>query len=266
MTLDELTVVRASPGLTWRARAGGKVVGSVTAFLRPDDRWEVRLDHESRPDSRAPLIAAVAANVQADLHAVAGEKNREASRYWAELGFVVNRREGIYLIPTDPGRHRPGAAEVPDDIVVISARDADTDDLRLLDDALRQDVPGTEGWQWDPADFNEETYGSSDFDPATYLVAADASLGEYIGLARVWVGPGRPRLGLIAVRPKYRRLGLSRAMLTRVFAVLHERGAAEVSCEVDDSNVAALRLLAGFGARRINGMVMLVKHQDAGRH
>jgi ribosomal protein S18 acetylase RimI-like enzyme len=264
MTLDELTVVRASPGLTWRARAGGRVVGSASAFLRPDDRWEVRLDHESRADSRAPLIAAVAANVQADLHAVAGEKNREALRYWAELGFVVSRREGIYLIPTDPVRHRPGAAGVPDDIMVISARDADTDDLRLLDDALRQDVPGSDGWEWDPADFNEETYGP-DFDPATYLVAADASLGEYIGLARVWVGPGRPRLGLVAAKPKYRRLGLSRAMLTRVFAVLHERGVAEVSCEVDDSNVAALRLLADFGARRINGMVLLVKHQRAGQ-
>jgi hypothetical protein len=47
--------------------------------------------------------------------------------------------------------------------------------------------------------------------------------------------------------------------------VLHELGAAEVSCEVDDSNVAALRLLADFGARRINGMVMLVKHQQAGQ-
>jgi len=63
------------------------------------------------------------------------------------------------VIPTDPVVTGLQVIAEPEDIVVISAVDADEDHLRLLDDALRQDVPGTAGWQWDPGDFREETFG-----------------------------------------------------------------------------------------------------------
>ena len=108
-------------------------------------------------------------------------------------------------------------------LVIISANDGFEDQLRLLDDALRQDLPGTEGWQWDPVDFNEETFGS-DFDPATYLVAVDVAERRVHRPGRVWNNPGRPRLGLIAVLPPYRRRGLATVLLARAFRVLHGRG------------------------------------------
>ena len=134
--------------------------------------------------------------------------------------------------------------------------------MRHLDDALRQDVPGAEGWKWDPVDFNEETFGF-DFDPATYLVAVDVPSGEYIGLVRVWKNPGRPRLGLIAVLPACRRRGLASLLLARAFRVLHERGTKEVTAEVDDTNAPSGSLMSKIGARRIGGSVELMRPRQA---
>ncbi len=258
---SSLRVVRASPGLTWRALdecvEGAKMVGAVTAFLRPDNRWFVFFD-DCRADAYGPLLAAVADNTGGDLYATADEADQEAAARFARLGFTQNRREGIFMIPTDPVSTGFSDVLVPDDTVIISAEKADEDDLRLLDEALKADVPGNDGWVWDPGDFHEETFGP-DFDPATYLVAADTTSGSYMGLARVWVGRSRSRLGLIAVLPPYRRRGVAKALLARAFAVLHERGQVEVSAEIDDSNTASLTLLGGMGARRRGGTIEFVK-------
>ena len=161
----------------------------------------------------------------------------------------ISRRESFFVIPTDPEVTGLHDTDEPDGVVIISANDGFEDQLRLLDDALRQDVPGTEGWQWDPAGFNEETFGS-DFDPATYLVAVDVASGEYIGLVRVWNSPGRPRLGLIAVLPPYRRRGLATVLLARAFRALHERGKKEVTAEVDDTNAAGGAIMSKLRRRR----------------
>jgi len=246
-----------SPGLTWRALDDASSVGAITAFLRPDNRWFAWFD-TCRDDAYLPLLTAVAGNVGADLYANVDEADAEAAARLIDLGFTQSRREGIYLVPTDPGRTGLADVAVPDETVIISAASADEDDLRLLDETLRQGVPGTDGWAWDPGDFHAETFGD-DFDPATYLVAADTSGGGYIGLARVWVGPGTPRLGLIAVLPNYRRRGVARALLARAFAVLHERGQGQVSAEIDDANTASLTLLGSIGARRQAGTVEFVK-------
>ena len=256
-----LRVVRATPGLTWRALDGADVVGSITAFLRPDNRWFVLLD-SGREDADRQLVSAVAANTASDLYATAEEADVAEQERLAGLGFEVNRREGIFVMPTDPDLTGLTKVRPPDDIVAISAADADEEDLRLLDDALKQDVPGNDGWKWYPADFHAETF-SDDFDPATYLVAADTASGSYIGLARVWVGPGRPRLGLIAVTRPHRGRGIARALLGRTFGVLHERGQAEVTAEIDDVNTASLALLTGVGARRVGGTVEYVKRVPA---
>jgi ribosomal protein S18 acetylase RimI-like enzyme len=78
-------------------------------------------------------------------------------------------------------------------------------------------------------------------------------------LVRVWNNFMGPRLGLIAVVPRYRRRGLAKALLARAFGVLHERGQTEVSAEVDDTNVASTSLLEALGARRTGGLVELIK-------
>jgi ribosomal protein S18 acetylase RimI-like enzyme len=254
-------IVRAPPGLIWRAVDGDQVVGAVSALLRPNGQWFVHFDL-CRDDSYEALLAAVADNTGSDLYTAVDERNEDALALFERLGFRVARRESIVAIPTDPEVTGLHMTDEPDGVIVISANDAFEDQLRLLDNALRQDVPGAEGWQWDPADFNEETFGS-DFDPATYLVAVDVPSGEYIGLVRVWINPGRPRLGLIAVLPSYRGRGLASLLLARAFRVLHERGKKEVTAEVDETNAASSALLAKLGARRIGGSVELIRPRQA---
>ncbi len=249
-------VVRATPGLVWRALSGQQAIGAVTAFLRPDDRWFVNFD-AGEDASYQPLLLAVAANTGSDLYATVDETDEQALAMFARLGFTVNRRESNVLIPTDPDITGLTDIDEPDDMVIISAVDADEDELRLLDDALRQDVPGTAGWTWNPGDFHEETFDSQ-FDPATYLIAVERTSGQYVGLVRVWSMPGRPRLGLIAVRRSYRRRGIASTLLARAFRVVYERGETDVTAEVDATNSPSVSLLTRLGARRLGGTIELV--------
>ncbi|MGN6678413.1 MAG: GNAT family N-acetyltransferase [Streptosporangiaceae bacterium] len=261
MPESRVRIVRAPPGLIWRAVDGDQVVGAVSAVLRPNGRWFVHFDL-SHEDNYEPLLAAVAENTGSDLYTVVDERNKDALARFEQLGFAVNRHESVVAIATDPQVTGLHVTDEPDGVITISANDAFEDQLRLLDDALRQDIPGAEGWRWDPVDFNEETF-SREFDPATYLVAVDVPSGEYIGLVRVWMNPGRPRLGLIAVLPQYRGRGLASLLLARAFRVLHERGKKEVTAEVDESNAASRSLMEKLAARRIGGYLELIRpHQS----
>lgn len=248
---------RARPELTWRASAGEEVAGDVSAWLRPDGRCEVFFD-AWRTDSYGPLIDAVARDLGRDLHVTLDDGEIEALEACAAAGFAEHRRESYYRIPTDPAVTGLAEARLPGGLDSISAAAADVDRLRLLDDALRQDVPGSDGWRWEPDDFREETFSPA-FDPATYLVAVERAGGEYAGLARVWLNRGGPRLGLVAVLARFRRRGVARALLGQAFGVLSARGMPSVSCEVDDTNVACRTLVTALGARRYGGSVELIR-------
>jgi hypothetical protein len=259
MVAAALTVFRMRPALTWRALDGDLVAGEVSARLRPDNRWFLYFD-TWRADAYPPLADAVARDLGHDLYVTLEDAEYDALDACAEAGFAVHRRESYYRIPTDPVATGLAGAVLPAGLDVLSAADADITRLRLLDDTLRQDVPGSEGWRWDAEEFRAETF-SSFFDPATYLVAVDRASGEYAGLVRIWRNRAGPRLGLIATRAQYRRRGLAGALLGRAFAVLTGRGDMSVVGEVDDANVASLSLLTGLGARRYGGSVELIRRQ-----
>jgi ribosomal protein S18 acetylase RimI-like enzyme len=191
-----------------------------------------------------------------DLYVEVDETAGHAREVLAARGFVVQRHEHHYVIPT----HLPVAGTTATaGFAFVSAADCDVDRLRELDDALRQDVPGAAGWRNDPARFADQTFGDPEFDPATYLIAVVRGTGDYAGLARVWIRPQGPRLGLIGVLPGFRRRGLAVSLLTSVFGVLAARGESEVTCEVDDTNTASNALVTGLGARRVGGAVELMR-------
>jgi ribosomal protein S18 acetylase RimI-like enzyme len=140
----------------------------------------------------------------------------------------------------------------------LEARRADEieeDALRLLDDELRQDVPGTDGWRWTAEEFRDETYLSPHFDPAVYLVAVGRD--EPIGICRVWVRPEHPKLGFIGVRRSLRRRGIARWLIGEAFAELAARGEQEVWTEVDETNVASRTLLESLDGRPVGASVEL---------
>jgi ribosomal protein S18 acetylase RimI-like enzyme len=256
-----LTVCRMRPTLTWRALDGDLVAGEVSARLRPDNRCFLYFD-TWRADACPPLADAVARDLGRDLYVTLEDAEYDALDACAEAGFAVHRRESYYRIPTDPAVTGLAGAVLPTGLDILSAADADITRLRLLDDALRQDVPGSDGWRWDAEQFRAETF-SPFFDPATYLVAVDGASGQYAGLVRIWRNRAGPRLGLIATLASYRRRGVARALLGQAFAVLAAQGATSVVGEVDDTNVASLSLLTGLGARRYGGNVELIRRRPA---
>jgi ribosomal protein S18 acetylase RimI-like enzyme len=247
-------VVRSPPELAWRALADDEQVGLAKAWVRPDGRRFVFF-RSCRADAYEPLLDAVADQLPGELYVSVDEGDGDVYR---ELGFVVKRRHSHYLLPTDPAATGLRTAVVPSGFVLVPADHVDLDRLRLLDDALRQDVPGTDGWRWDDAGFREELTPPS-YDPATYLVAVEQATGEYVGIVRVWHNPDGPRLGFIGVLPAYRRRGVARALLAAAFGVLHARGQAEVSTGIDDENVASRSLLEPLGARRTGGSLELIR-------
>jgi GNAT superfamily N-acetyltransferase len=257
MVAAALAVSRMRPALTWRALDGDLVAGEVSARLRPDNRWFLYFD-TWRADAYPPLADAVARDLGRDLYVTLEDAEYDALDACAEAGFAVHRRESYYRVPADPVVTGLAGAVLPAGLGVVSAADADITRLRLLDDALRQDVPGCQGWRWDTEQFRAETF-SPFFDPATYLVAVDRHSGEYAGLVRIWRNRAGPRLGLVAVLARYRRRGVARALLGQAFAVLAARGDTSVVGEADDANAASVSLLTGLGARRYGGNVELIR-------
>jgi GNAT superfamily N-acetyltransferase len=279
VTGSPVCTVKLSAPLTWRAHDDDALVGTLFGWLRPDRRWAVWFE-ACRDDYYEPLLAMAVGDLRHDLYASADETDDDALAVYGRLGFEVTRREGNIVIPVGArpagraalaaGRGAALAAggaalaagrtapALPDGIRVISAADADEDRLRVLDGALREDVPGGDGWRWDPADFRAETYESDEFDPATYLVAVDQADGEYAGLVRIWMRPTVPKLGLIALLPPYRGRGLAKALVGAALDGVSERGVTEVVADVDDTNAACTGLLASFGGRRDGGTVELV--------
>ncbi|MDQ3381070.1 MAG: GNAT family N-acetyltransferase [Actinomycetota bacterium] len=212
----------------------------MNAHVRPDGRhFVVDPDPEFLIEATTDVYCTVDAS--------------EIDAYLA-LGFEVHRREGTYGVPI-----RSERVDAPQGVVFVHADEVDETTLRLLDNELRQDVPGTDGWQWDEADFREETYEAADFDPTTYLVAHDGETDQWVGIVRVWMKQPTPRLGFVGVRRPYRRRGIARALLGEVFARLHERGICEVSTEIDETNTASRALLEGLGARRTGTTVELIR-------
>jgi ribosomal protein S18 acetylase RimI-like enzyme len=174
---------------------------------------------------------------------------------------VPHRRELLLRLPTDPRDSGLAETAPPEGITLVRAHAVEERRLRLLDDDLRQDVPGTDGWRWDEDGFRAETYESPDYDPASYVVAVTAA-AEYVGIARIWMKPGLARLGFIGVRREHRRRGLARALLAAVFAVVHERDVQWVSTEVDEQNIASRTLLQGVGSEVVGASLELFRRGD----
>jgi ribosomal protein S18 acetylase RimI-like enzyme len=255
-------VVRVVPGVHWHVLDDDEVAGRAHALYRPDNRVFVSVD-TWREDVFALLVAAVVEDLPLDLRTIVDTDDPAELDRWSAAGFRPDRREAAYLIPTAAPATGLHAARLPAGFTLISAAAADLDRLRALDELLREDVPGSDGWVNDPEQFAADTFNPALFDPAAYLVAVHDASGHYAGLVRVWGRRQHARLGLIGVRRPCRRRGLARALLAAAFPAVHARGITEVLAEADVSNTASTALLTGIGARRIGGSVELLRRGTA---
>jgi RimJ/RimL family protein N-acetyltransferase len=255
-------IVRPSRTATWRVLRGDESSGSAYALCRPNRRWFVSVDTWDE-DEFAPLVEAMADDLRNDLYTTLEDGDPEL-RQWLALGFTIHRRELRFRMPVNPARTGLDTAATELAVALLPADAVDVALLRRLDDTLREDVPGAEGWRNDPEEFAQYTFGTKQFDPTTYLVAVDDAAARFAGLVRVWNMPKVPRLGLIGVTSGYRRHGLARVLLAAAFSSLHQRGIEYVDAEVDSSNPAALALLTGIGAVETGVSLELVRRATAG--
>lgn len=116
--------------------------------------------------------------------------------------------------------------------------DTDLSALTELDNRLRQDVPGTEGWQ-DTAAGVADSLRDDELDPDLYLVAVDRHTGSYDGIIRVWMRQAVPKLGFIGVVRPLRRTRLAAMLLGEVADRLARRGVQFIATSTDVTNAAS---------------------------
>jgi RimJ/RimL family protein N-acetyltransferase len=233
----------------WVAWDGSSPAGALGVWHSPDGRCRLYFD-QCRPDAYRPLTAAIAGPCYAQVP-LPDEAAQAALR---DLGFTGIRVEHDYRVPV-----RRVDAPVPDGLSLITIDQAVPERVMRLDTAIRQDIPGSDGWQPDMEFFRQQTY-TEPRDPRTYLIAVDGP--EYVGLVRVWppvrAGAVR-RLGCVGVLAPYRGRGLARALVAAAFGPLADDGTTEVTCEIDDANTASRALFASFGAVAEGGTIELYR-------
>jgi mycothiol synthase len=110
-------------------------------------------------------------------------------------------------------------------------------------------------WHFRPQPFEEwssDAFGREDFDPTLIWLAEDGA--ELAGFsANSWHFSGDPEfgwIGILGVRPRWRRRGLATALLRQSFRDFRERGAKRVGLGVDAQNeTGAVRLYERVGMR-----------------
>jgi GNAT superfamily N-acetyltransferase len=208
---------------THRRPDGRVVVFPARAWTSDQARWAV----EFARSRGVSVITHVSADRVDELHILAA------------AGFTTARREVKVEVDLDEALTNIGDARLPPGVVAISAADADVDRLRLLDEVLRDDIPGTAGWRSTPEEFADETFSTPAFNPAAYLVAVKEDTGEYIGLVRIWMNRSGPRIGMFGVLRPHRRRGITLALLARCLAAARDIGHGTATSEYDETNEAS---------------------------
>ncbi len=242
--------LRARAAPRWLAFDGGKAVGVATATTRPDRRTFVSLAGDL--EAYGLLVETVATGVRRPLHAHADCADGELLGMLAAAGFVeVMVAESFRVLFAD-ALDVLQRVETPDWVAMIDAADADAGRLFTLDNTIRQDVPGTDGWRGDRDMFLDELA-----DPAAYAVAVDETNGEYAGLARVWRNPGGPRFGLVGVLRQYRGSPVGPALIRRVLEEAAGWGHESFVTETSLTNRAVHPRLARLAADKLGRFAQL---------
>ncbi|MEU3772794.1 GNAT family N-acetyltransferase [Streptomyces sp. NPDC032472] len=254
--MNSMMVSRVSE-TQWQAVANGRIVGHGDAAQRSDGRLFVSID-VWQDEAFGPFATEMLADLQTPLHTLVDEADSDLRSRWEQAGFTLGRREGEYVLSTDPRENGLGAVPLPQGVTILPGAEADAGLLHALDRAIREEVEASVGWQTMPAEVVPRPAAMTAADPSKYTVAVRG--GAYVGLARVAPVRRRARIGLVAVRAGQHRQGIGRALLAHALASLHRAGTASAWAEADESNTAAIALLKSIGARRTGSYVELVRH------
>lgn len=235
-------------GMTYGDETGCWTADGATlrAVRRPDGAWWIGLPEEQPGAWPALVDAATQDGCGTLLISRPLDQGQEHERGLRRAGFTPARAETtwrlpIAAIPTTPVRaqHR-----------IVSVAELDPEIVADLDNAIRADIPGTQGWVGTGAQL-KDSLDDPDFDPALYLVAQHPHTGRLDGLVRVWNRHPEPRLGCIGVTSSWRRTGLALALLQAVARTLHARGTTHITAETDDTNRASHLMALNHGGTAV---------------
>jgi hypothetical protein len=153
------------------------------------------------------------------------------ARALRRAGFLPVRTETLWRLPVAAIPTIPARAEHQ----MVSVTELAPEAVAVLDNAIRDDIPGTSRWLGTGAQLTE-SLDDSDFDPALYLIARHPRTGSLDGLVRVWNRYPEPRLGCIGVTTPWRRTSLALKLLQNIAATLRARGVTHITAETDQTD------------------------------
>jgi len=220
---------------------------------------------DRRFDAYPQLVAAAARDVGGNLYASADSDDADLLGALVLAGFIPEMEAERFQIRFDKALGWLNRARVPSTFGVEPANRVDVDRLVALDNIIRDDVPGTDGWHADRSWIHDELSDAPPFDPAAYLVAIHEPSGEFAGLVRMWRNPAGPRLGLVGVLGAYRRTTLAAGLLKRSILAASEWGHDSFVTETSLSNRVIYQRMAGLGAASLGRFRQLVLRNPGGR-
>jgi GNAT superfamily N-acetyltransferase len=242
----------------WMAVDEGEVAAAVSTWWRPDDRTFMYFVGPDR-DAYPLLTEAVVNALGRPVHTFADAGDGGLVEALRSAGFEVEVVEEGFRVRFDRALAWLRRAWLPIGFSIHPADALDEDRLFLLDNTLRQDTAGTDGWQGDREWFHDELAESPPFDPSAYLVAVDDRTGEYVGLVRIWRNPGGPRFGLIGTLPQYRTTTIAGALLRQALLAASEWGHETFTAETSPANPTTYRRISRFGADSLGQFYQMVR-------
>ena len=227
----------------WVARSGQDIaIAAASVTDRPDDRLFLRFAGDR--GLIGPLSKHAADELRRPVYASADESEL---REFLAAGYELEVTTESFDVGFDEALQRLRRAWVPDGYSVISAAVADRDRLFALDNTIRNDVPGCDGWTGNRDWFDDELDESPPFDPDAYLVMVEPD-GTYVGLVRMWRNSDGPRLGLVGTVRSHRRPPFAAVLLHQCLEVAALWGSSTFTTEAALSNPVTHPALVRLGA------------------
>jgi GNAT superfamily N-acetyltransferase len=249
---------QGQPLQRWLAVSDGEAAAAVSTWWRPDDRTFLYFVGPDRT-AYSLLTDAVVDALGRPVHAFVDAEDGELVEALGSAGFEVEVVEEGFRIRFDRVLAWLRRAWVPSGFSIHPADTVDGDRLFILDNTLRQDTVGTDGWRGDRDWFREELTESPPFDPSAYLVAVEDRTGEYVGLVRIWRNPTGPRFGLIGVRPEHRSTTIAGVLLRQALLAASEWGHETFTAETSPSNPTIYRRMGRIGAESLGRFYQMVR-------
>jgi GNAT superfamily N-acetyltransferase len=249
---------QGQPLQRWLAVRDGEAAAAVSTWRRPDDRTFLYFVGPDRA-AYSPLTEAVIGAVGRPVHTFVDTEDGELVEGLRSAGFEVEVVEEAFRVRFDRVLAWLRRAWAPSGFSIHPADTVDEDRLFVLDNTLRQDTLGTDGWRGDRDWFHDELTESPPFDPSAYLVAVDDRAGEYVGLVRIWRNPTGPRFGLIGVLPDFRSTTIAGALLRQALLAASEWGHETFTAETSPSNPTIYRRMGRLGAESLGRFHQMVR-------